>query len=106
MNGRSTVEAKTAQPRRRNKRIEEVVEFAVSHRIRSQVLKVLHDGTYTAAEIAEMIGEPLNNVANHIRKMHEAGSIELEKAEPRANSNVIRHFYRTVDLDRLRRRAF
>ncbi len=92
------MESKAKQPARRGKSIEEVVEYAVSHRIRTLILHVLNEGTYTATEIAELIDEPLNNVANHIRKLHDAGSIEVAKAEPRANSNVIRHYYRAIAM--------
>lgn len=92
------VKTKAKQSNRRGKSIEEVVEYAVSHRIRTLILHVLNEGSYTATEIADLIGEPLNNVANHIRKLHEAGSIEVAKIEPKANSNLVRHYYRAVEL--------
>ena len=40
----------------RGKSIEEVVEYAVSHRTRSQILSILDQGIYTSAELAEMTG--------------------------------------------------
>lgn len=76
------------------KRIEEVVEYAVSHRIRSQILIVLNQGTYTTAEIADVIGEPVNRVGNHIRELLDAGSIEI--ADTRRRRNVHQHYLRAV----------
>ncbi|MEX2107172.1 MAG: winged helix-turn-helix domain-containing protein [Solirubrobacterales bacterium] len=90
------MEAKTGRPGQRKKSIEEVVGYAVSHRIRVHILIVLNEGTYTAAQIAQIIGEPLNNVSNHIRELVDAGSIELAKTEPKGN--VLQHFYRAVEM--------
>ena len=78
----------------RGKTIEEVVEYAVSHRIRSQVLIVLNQGIYTAAEIADIIGEPLNKVGNHIRELLDAGSIEI--ADTKRRRNFHQHYLRAV----------
>jgi DNA-binding transcriptional ArsR family regulator len=80
----------------RRKSIEEVVSYAWGHRIRVHILIVLNEGTFTPAEIAEIIGEPLNNVSNHIRELADAGSIELVKVERRRNAN--QHYYRAVEL--------
>lgn len=88
--------AKTSRPGQRGKSIEEVVAYAVGHRIRVHVLIVLNEGTYTAAQIAEIIGEPLNNVSNHIRELLDAGSIELAKTVPKRN--VLQHYYRAVEM--------
>lgn len=80
----------------RGKSIEEVVEYAVSHVIRSQILVVLHQGIYATAEIADIIREPVNNVGNHIRELLDAGSIEL--ADFRRRRNTRRHYYRAVTI--------
>ncbi len=90
------MEAKTSRPGQRRKSIEEVVGYALNHRIRVQVLVLLNEGTYTAAQIAHLIGEPLNNVSNHIRELADAGSIELARSE--AKGNVLQHFYRAVEM--------
>jgi DNA-binding transcriptional ArsR family regulator len=87
--------ASVKRPGQRKKSIEEVVAYAVGHRIRVHVLLLLNEGTYTAAELAELIGEPLNNVANHVRELLDAGSIEL--AETKRRRNAIQHYYRAVD---------
>jgi DNA-binding transcriptional ArsR family regulator len=80
----------------RGKSIEEVVEYAVSHVIRSQILVVLHQGIYATGEIADIIREPVNNVGNHIRELLDAGSIEI--ADFRRRRNTRRHYYRAVTI--------
>lgn len=79
----------------RRKSIEEVVAYAVGHRVRVHILIVLNEGTYSAAELAEVIEEPLNIVSNHVRELADAGSIEL--AEAKTAGNMIRHRYRAVE---------
>jgi DNA-binding transcriptional ArsR family regulator len=78
----------------RGKRIEEVVEYAVSHRTRSQILSVLDQGIYTSAELADITGEPLNRIGNHIRELLDAGSIEI--ADTMRRRNTQQHYYRAV----------
>jgi len=90
------VQGKTKRAGQQGKRIEEVVAYAVSHRTRVHILIVLNEGTYTAAQIAEIIGVPLNNVANHIRELLDAGSIELARTEQ--TGNLMRHYYRAVEI--------
>lgn len=78
------------------KSIEEVVHYALGHRIRIQILILLNESSYTPAEIAEIIGEPLNKVANHIRELLDAGSIEV--ADTRRRRNTLQHVYRAVEI--------
>lgn len=80
----------------RGKSVEEVVEFALSHRIRSKILVILDQGIYTSAELAEIIGEPLNKIGNHIRELLDAGSIEI--ADSRRRRNTHQHYYRAVRM--------
>lgn len=86
----------TGRAGQRKKSIEEVVSYAVGHRIRVNILIVLNEGTYTPGEIARIIDEPLNNVSNHIRELLDAGSIELAKTEPVRNAT--QHYYRAVEM--------
>jgi DNA-binding transcriptional ArsR family regulator len=88
--------ATTRRPGQRRKSIEEVVPYAISHRTRVHILIVLNEGTFTPGQIAEVIGEPLNNVSNHIRELADAGSIELAKKEE--VRNTILHYYRAVEM--------
>jgi DNA-binding transcriptional ArsR family regulator len=90
------VGAKTGRAGQRGKSIEEVVQYALGHRIRVHILIVLNEGVYTAGQIAEIIDEPLNNVSNHVRELLDAGSIEVVKAEQRGN--LLRHYYRAVEI--------
>jgi DNA-binding transcriptional ArsR family regulator len=86
----------TQRAGQRKKGIEEVVAYAIGHRIRVHILIVLNEGTYTPAEIAEIIDEPLNNVSNHIRELVENGSIEVAKTEQRRNAT--QHWYRAIEM--------
>ncbi len=88
--------AKTGRPGQRRKRIEDVVAYAVSHRIRVHILWILNEGTYTNAQVASIIGEPANNVANHMRELLDAGSIELARSEQKGN--ISQHYYRAVEI--------
>lgn len=88
--------AKTGRPGQRKKRIEDVVTYAVSHRIRVHILWILNEGTYTNAQVAAIIDEPANTVGNHMRELLDAGSIELAKSEQRGN--LTQNFYRAVEI--------
>jgi len=85
-----------AKPGRGGKAIEEVVSYAVGHRIRVQALVILSEGVFTADEVAQIIGEPTNRVAHHIKELVERGSIELARTEQ--VRNTIRHYYRAVEM--------
>jgi DNA-binding transcriptional ArsR family regulator len=90
------LEAKTAKRPNQPKGIVEVVQFALGHRIRVHILIALNDGTHTAAQLSEMLGEPLNNVSNHLRKMLDDGAIEIAKEERKGN--VVQYWYRAVEI--------
>lgn len=80
----------------RGKSIEEVVSYAIGHRIRVEVLAMLHEGTFCPNELAETLGEPLGRVTHHVNELLDAGSIELARTEQVRNTT--RHFYRAVEL--------
>jgi predicted transcriptional regulator len=80
----------------RKKSIEEVVSYALNHKIRVHILIVLNEGTFTTKQLADIIGEPLNNVANHVRELLEGGSIEIAKSEMVRNTQ--QHYYRAVEI--------
>ncbi len=90
--------------RQRKKGIEELIRFAIGHRIRIYVLELLNGGTYTATELAELIDEPLNKVANHIGELLDAGSIEI--AEIRRPHNFDQYVYRAVEVPLFTREDF
>ena len=86
----------TRRTGQRRKSIEEVVAYAVGHRIRVQVLIILRDGVFSPDEIAQIIGEPTNKVSHHVKELVDAGSIELAKTEQ--VRNTLQHFYRAVEM--------
>lgn len=86
----------TTRAGQRSKSIEEVVSYALGHRIRVQVLTLLNEGVYSPDELARLIGEPLNRVSHHVSELLDAGSIEL--AETKRVRNTTQHFYRAVEM--------
>jgi DNA-binding transcriptional ArsR family regulator len=90
------VGAQTAKQPNKPKGIEEVVQFALGHWLRVYILIRLNEGIYTASELAERIGEPLNNVANHLRRMLDDGSIEIAKEVRKGN--VVQFWYKAVEI--------
>ncbi|HEX5927795.1 MAG TPA: winged helix-turn-helix domain-containing protein [Solirubrobacterales bacterium] len=86
----------SARAGQRGKSIEELVSYAVGHRIRIEVLAMLHEGVYCPNELAETLGEPLGRVTHHVNELLDGGSIELARTEQVRNTT--RHFYRAVEL--------
>lgn len=80
----------------RGKSIEEVISFAIGHRIRVQILVILDEGLFTPDQIARIIGQPTNRVSHHIKELVDAGSIELAKTE--RVRNTLQHYYRGVEM--------
>jgi DNA-binding transcriptional ArsR family regulator len=90
------VNASTDKLPRRPKRIEEAVQYAIGHKTRVNILIALNEGIYTGAQLAQIVGEPQNNVANHLRKMLDDGSIEIAKEERK--NNFVVYWYKAVEL--------
>lgn len=84
-----------AKKAKKAKGILEVLQYAVGHKIRVQVLIVLNEGVYTAAEISEEIDVPLNTLHNHLRRMLRDGSIEIAKKEKKGNMDQF--WYRAAE---------
>lgn len=83
-----------AKKGQRGKSIEEVVSYALGHRIRIEVLALLNEGVYTPDEISSILDEPIGKITHHISELAEGGAIELARTEPVRNAT--RHFYRAV----------
>jgi DNA-binding transcriptional ArsR family regulator len=81
--------------RKARKGIEEVVQYALGHKIRVHVLIVLNEGVYTAGEISQIIGVPLNTLHNHLRRMLDDGSIEIAREEKKGN--MMQYWYKAVE---------
>lgn len=86
----------TARAGQRGKSIEEVVGYALNHRIRVHVLTLLNESTYTPDQLAQILGEPNNRVSHHVKELLDAGSIEVAKIEK--VRNVDQHYYRAVEM--------
>ncbi len=82
--------------KRAKKRIEDVVQYALGHSTRVQILIVLNDGVHTAVELATIIDEPLSNVSNHLRRMLDDGSIEIAKEARKGN--MVQFWYKAVEI--------
>jgi DNA-binding transcriptional ArsR family regulator len=90
------VTAKTGGAKSQRKTIQQVVHYALAHKTRVQILTVLNEGPCTAAQIADTIGEPLNNVSNHLRHLLIDGAIEIAGEEQ--SGNITRYSYRAVEI--------
>jgi DNA-binding transcriptional ArsR family regulator len=65
-----------------------------AHPLRSRCLTVLAERTTSPVEIAEGLGEHVSNVSYHVRKLREAGAVEL--VSERRVRGAVEHFYRAV----------
>ncbi|HEX5608822.1 MAG TPA: helix-turn-helix domain-containing protein [Solirubrobacterales bacterium] len=68
----------------------------MSHPTRLHAMRVIGERVATPAEIAAEIGEPVNNVAYHVKVLTELGCIELVKVEEARGGRVKEHFYRAT----------
>jgi DNA-binding transcriptional ArsR family regulator len=78
------------------KRIEEVVQFTLSHQFRVEILILLNQASYTASELHELTGISMQSISGHIKRMLAAGSIEVAKQEERRGTNV--YWYRAIEI--------
>jgi DNA-binding transcriptional ArsR family regulator len=62
--------------RERTKRPIEAMTHALNHSVRLDAVTILHQGEFSAGEVAEMIGEDVRYVTGHIRILYKAGCIE------------------------------
>ena len=84
---------KRRQPRKAQ--ITNALIVAAKHPMRADILSLLNEGTYATRELSEILGEPVNNVAYHVKALFEAGAIELAKVETVRNANE--HHYRAIE---------
>jgi DNA-binding transcriptional ArsR family regulator len=82
---------------------------AMTHPTRLRTLRVLTEREATPREIAEEIGEPLNNVAYHVKVLKKLSCIELVRVTQTRGGRVAEHIYKgtqrpyfdPADLDHL-----
>jgi DNA-binding transcriptional ArsR family regulator len=65
---------------------------ALGHPVRVRALEVLNTRVASPSELAKELGEPLGNVAYHIKILEENGAIELVRTAP--VRGALEHFYR------------
>lgn len=65
---------------------------SLGHPVRVRALEVLNTKVASPSELAKELGEPLGNVAYHIKILEENGAIELVRTAP--VRGALEHFYR------------
>lgn len=80
----------------KDRSIEEAVSYAVGNRIRVEVLAALNERSYSAAELARIVHQPLSTVTHHIEELLKSRSIEIGKTEQ--VRNITQNFYRAVEI--------
>jgi DNA-binding transcriptional ArsR family regulator len=73
---------------------EEAPTYPLTQRIRQESLLILHEEEFSAADIAEMIGEDTSHVTNHLRDLYDAGCIEF--VGYRGKGNFKKAVYRAI----------
>jgi DNA-binding transcriptional ArsR family regulator len=67
---------------------------AVSHPTRLRLLNLVNAGVQTPTELAARLGEPLENVAYHVKVLRRLGCLELIRTERRKGATT--HFYKAL----------
>jgi DNA-binding transcriptional ArsR family regulator len=69
---------------------------AMSHPTRIHTMSVLLERTASPRQVAEEIGERLNNVTYHVNQLRKLGCVELVRTERVRGGRVLEHFYRAT----------
>jgi DNA-binding transcriptional ArsR family regulator len=69
---------------------------AMSHETRAKALRILTERTASPAEIAREIGEKVENVSYHVKKMVEWGVVKPVGERKAPGAGAIQHFYRAT----------
>jgi DNA-binding transcriptional ArsR family regulator len=87
-------------PKKRNSKAERRVTDstrlakAMSHPLRSQILAALNENVASPKDLADSLGEPLGNVAYHVRTLLDLDCVELVDTAQRRGA--IEHYYRAT----------
>jgi DNA-binding transcriptional ArsR family regulator len=79
---------------KRTRRPDDALTHAVNHWIRVEAVTILHEGEFSAGEIAEMIGEDVKLVTGHVNDLYDSGSIEF--AGYKRVGGMMRRVYRAI----------
>ena len=81
--------------RQRTKKSSESNVFkALAHPLRMNLLAILSERRASPTELADELGEPLGNVASHVKMLEQLNCIELVGTTPRRGA--VEHFYRAT----------
>jgi DNA-binding transcriptional ArsR family regulator len=92
MAGSSQVFGTSPGKRGRVQSIEDRVLKVISHPVRIEVLRVLHNRVSSPKELAKELGESVSNVSYHFKFLQKEDCIEMLDTEPRRGA--IEHYYR------------
>lgn len=92
--GKTTAAVRQGKGRSRSR--EEAVSYSVGHRIRIEILAALHEGTYSANELARIVRQPLSKVTHHVEELLASGSIDIARTEK--VGNISQNFYCVAKL--------
>ncbi|MBS1678138.1 MAG: helix-turn-helix transcriptional regulator [Actinobacteria bacterium] len=67
---------------------------AMSHPTRVHTLCIMRERAASPRQVADEIGERLNNVTYHVNQLRKLGCIELVRTEAVRGGRVLEHFYR------------
>lgn len=70
---------------------------AMSHPTRVHTMSILLERTASPRQVAEEIGERLNNVTYHLSQLRKLGCVELVRTERVRGGRVVEHFYRATE---------
>jgi DNA-binding transcriptional ArsR family regulator len=74
--------------------IDDRIIKAVAHPLRQQILHALNTGVASPAQLADQLGERLNNVSYHVKILEKYGAVELVSTAP--VRGALEHFYRAT----------
>lgn len=69
---------------------------AMSHPTRVHAMSILRERTASPRQVADAIGEPLNNVTYHLNQLRKLGCVELVRTERVRGGRVLERFYRAT----------
>jgi DNA-binding transcriptional ArsR family regulator len=80
-----------------DREIQDAVSYAIGHRIRIEILTVLHErADASAIELSRIVHQPLSTVTHHIGALLKSGSIQVERTEK--VRSVEQRFYSLASL--------
>jgi DNA-binding transcriptional ArsR family regulator len=90
---------RSAQQEKSKEQVESLAAIA-SHPLRRHIWDAITDHPISPRELADQLGQPVNDVAYHVRVLRDLGVIELAGTRPVRGAT--QHFYRTIRRPDLR----